>query len=227
MLQGKEDYLDCDKLYVQYEPLIKSVYNKFSKYDNFCRCHDDYDDLRQQVDFEFFRLCREYCPQKGVDFPGYIKMLLNQRVYHHVMKKQSVQNTEVLLNNKSYDYEEDTEDVMENRFDLVDEDTEHEIERIEAMTSIDWRVIIGKKHRYLVESLLYDNKSLEDIAEEEGVTVKTVRLRLHFICKKLEEWTWYSEIAAEIRNSSLIMVRVAIYDRCPIIVGRQSIQEAV
>jgi hypothetical protein len=77
---------------------------------------------------------------------------------------------------------------LDNSLELVDEDAIKDFEKVEALASLDWRAINGKKHRHLLEAILYEGKSIEDIAESEGVPIKVVRLRLHFACERLKEF---------------------------------------
>lgn len=180
------DYLNMNTLLEKYDPLIKSVYNKFSNYSGLCSNSDDREDLKSQIMLEFVRLVQEYTPSRGVDFPGYVKMLLQQRVYHHVTKLQRISNNESV----SYSYSADNGDPyldFDNLFDVIDEDAVYAAEKAEALASIDWDSIGGNKNRELIEKVMYKGKTLEEIAEEEGITVKTIRIRLHAVCKKLEE----------------------------------------
>ena len=65
----KTDYLDMDKLYEQYKPLMNSIFKKFTKYTNVFKNPQDFEDLKSQIEFEFIKLCNEYNPARGVDFP--------------------------------------------------------------------------------------------------------------------------------------------------------------
>ena len=89
---------------------------------------------------------------------------------------------------KTYDDSDTPMMNLNNTLDLIDEDSDKEFDYIERLEGLDWRAITGKKHRHLVESLLYEHRTLEDIAELEGVPLKVVRLRLHFVCERLKEF---------------------------------------
>lgn len=179
--------LDVEALYKQYKPLMKSIYKKFSHYNNVFTSDSDFEDLQRQIEFEFVRLCREYDPTRGVDFPGFIKSHLQQRVYHYVTKFKKTQYKEIVSPPKT---DEDTESYMDfsNTDELVDMDADKAIERVEALACLNWDIISGKKHRKLINDILYNQKTLEEIAQEEHVSLKTIRLRLHFVCKKLIEY---------------------------------------
>lgn len=230
----KGDYLNIDRLLEQYDPLIKSIYNRFSSYNGLCNNSDDYEDLKAQIQFEFVKLCREYNPTRGVDFPGYIKMLLQQRVYHHITKLQRIQQNETVSYTKSYDYGNEASLDFDNMYELADENVQKELERVEALASLDWRAIVGRKHKYLIESILFEGKTIEEIAKLEGVTIKTVRLRLHFACKRLIEWNQEMEDYTKFHNSlqgkqeimespSSTFISSRVVKRQPIYVRRQPI----
>ena len=55
------------------------------------------------------------------------------------------------------------------------------------MVSLDDGLPLGEKQNRLMKGILIYKKTLEEIAEEEGVEVKVIRMRLHFLCKKLIE----------------------------------------
>lgn len=65
---------DVDRLWVQFEPLRKSVYRKLAPS---VPSIADREDLISFINEQFVKLVKEYDPTSGVDFPGYIsKMLL-------------------------------------------------------------------------------------------------------------------------------------------------------
>lgn len=184
----KPEYLDVNMLFEQYQPLMGSIYSRFSKYNGLFNCSADYEDLKSQIEFEFVKLCSAYDPTRGVDFPGYIKIHLQQRVYHYITKLQRRTNTEVTSYGKTFDDSDNNMMDFDNTTELIDEDSIRAFERVEALASLDWRAIVGKKHKRLIESILYEGKTIEDIAVQEGVVVKVIRLRLHFACERLRQW---------------------------------------
>lgn len=184
---AKNDYLDINKLIEDYSPLMKSIYKKFAKFNNLYYSFYDYEDLEAQIQYEFVKLCSEYNPARGVDFPGFIKFHLQQRVYHYVTKLQKSRQKETVAYGRDHDGESEESIDFDNITELVDEEPEREFDRVEALACLDWSVIQSSKHRYLVESVLYDHKSLEEIAREEGVSLKVIRLRLYSICNTLIE----------------------------------------
>lgn len=241
-IENKENYLDMDKLIVNYTPLMKSIYKRFSKFNNLFHSQSDYEDLEAQIQFEFVKLCNEYNPARGVDFPGFIKFHLQQRVYHHVTKMQKIRQKETVVYSREYDGEHDDSVDFYNTQDLVDEDSIKEFEKIEALACLDWNAITGKKHKWLIEAVLFEGKTLEEIAAEEGVGIKVIRLRLYFACnyliehaKKLEEMEKVRELQSNtfksLLNSNeedfslLEVVRIPIVTRTPIILKKENKDE--
>ena len=145
--------LDQEKLLLEYQPLIKAVYKKFSSYFN---NYEDKLDLFNQVQYEFSRLVSEYDPRRGVDFPFYSKRMLNQRVYHYVTKCVRVLDREVAC--------EDTTAVHE-KFEV-----DKRLEFVECMVSLDDGLPLGEKQNRLMKDILIYKKSLEEIAKEEAVS---------------------------------------------------------
>ena len=183
----KEDYLNSEKLLKDYSPLMKSIYKKFVKFNNLFYSSDDYEDLEAQIQYEFIKLCSEYNPTRGVDFPGFIKFHLQQRVYHHITKLQKTRQKETVVYERDHNGEHNDSIDFSNTETLIDDSVERDFERVEALSCLDWSAVPGKKHKWLIEAILYEDKSIEDIAREEGVSVKIVRLRLYSACNFLIE----------------------------------------
>lgn len=188
-----EDYLDIDKLVHSYTPLIRSIYKKFSTFNNLYYTKEDYEDLESQVSYEFIRLCSEYNPTRGVDFPGFIKFHLQQRVYHYITKLQRSRQKETVVYHREYNGDEDDSIDLSNSESVSDEDSVREFERIEALASLNWDCLNSEKHKSLVKSVLCDGKTIEEIAKEEGSASKAVRLRLYAVCGSLIEYSIESD----------------------------------
>lgn len=183
----KTDYFDINKLRRVYSPLIASIYNFFSKYNYVYSCRHDYDDLKSQIELEFIRLCREYNPARGVDFPGYIKFHLQQRVYHYVMKAKDYRKAEAQYPQGYNNYDGDASSDFENLKELVDEAQVMLHERAEALASLDFSVLPTSKHRLLVEQVLLEKRSLESIAYYNGESLREVKARLAECCESLRK----------------------------------------
>ncbi len=164
-------YMSTEKLVKEYTPLKRWIFTKFHSY---FQTYEGKSELQSQIDFEFLSLVRGYDPRRGVDFPGYIKQILNQRIYHWVTKQNNLHKQETSV---------------EEVWDVVKEQSfyEQEFEVIHALLSVDPTLIVGKKRRRLLEDVLVHRKTLEEIAESEGVDVRVIRLRLHFLAEKLTQ----------------------------------------
>lgn len=131
----------------------------------------DRQDLMSTIDFIFLQLVKEFNPNIGVDFPYYIKQMLQLRTYHYVTKYQENLNKEI------YSDEE---------FIIEDDSYKELLDRIVNLHSIDDEIELGEKHRQLMIGVLIERKSIKKLAEEEGVPVERLHARLYFLVKKLK-----------------------------------------
>lgn len=178
----ENDYLNIENLLIKYEPLLKSIYKHFASYNNLFFSQDDYNDLQSQINLEFVKLCREYNPTKGVDFPGYLKIHLQQRVYHYITKIQKTKQREKAVETKTYSGDdEDSFDLSE----IADITSEYEFDKIEALDALDLSIFTDKRHKFLIEAVIFEEKSLEEIAAEEGVQLREIKSRFTAACNKL------------------------------------------
>lgn len=178
------EFLDTESLLERFEPLLKSIHKKFCSYNGMFEQPDDVSDLYSQILLEFLRLKQNYDPLRGVDFPGYIKFHLQQRVYHYVTKKQKLNNLEQPVKSY-YDDSKDTLVQLENIPELIDVSTEAELEKVERIASIPWDKITDKTQEKLIRDILFEGKSINTIAKEERVSMKTIKLRLEECCDTL------------------------------------------
>lgn len=163
---------DIEKLMEKYKPLIFSVYKRLHP---MLRDKGDKEDLMSQINMIFARLVVEYDPRRGVDFPYYIKRMLELRAYHYVTKELKVKNKEVLT--ESFTNDEVT----------YGEISDKEFDDIINLLSWDDNFTLGKKQKRLFIGLLVEHKSLKELAEEEGVDVSVLHTRMHFLLKKLQQ----------------------------------------
>lgn len=163
---------NIEHLMEKYKPLILSVYKRLHP-----MLHDkeDKEDLMSQIKMIFTRLVVEYDPRRGVDFPYYIKRMLELRAYHYVTKELKVKNKEVLT--ESFTNDEVT----------YGEISDEEFDDIIDLLSWDDNFTLGKKQKRLFIGLLVEHKSLKELAEEEGVDVSVLHTRMHFLLKKLRQ----------------------------------------
>lgn len=163
---------DMDLMLEKYSNFLKSIVKKYSDQKAL-----DADDLFAQAQLQFIELVKEYDSRRGVDFPGYIKIMLPKRFYHYVIKQTETHNKELLQLADKPTLDSDVPDYL----------YEKELELIEGFASLNRGVVSGKKRNQLVDDILIHRKTIEEIAAEEGVTTKVIRLRLHFLCKRIME----------------------------------------
>lgn len=163
---------NIEHLMEKYKPLILSVYKRLHP---MLQNKGDKEDLMSQINAIFVKLVVEYDPRRGVDFPYYIKRMLELRAYHYVTKELKVKNKEVLT--ESFTNDEVT----------FGEISEEEFEDILNLLSWDDNFTLGKKQKRLFVGLLTEHKSLRELAEEEGVDVSVLHTRMHFLSKKLRQ----------------------------------------
>jgi DNA-directed RNA polymerase specialized sigma24 family protein len=163
---------DTDSLLAGYQNYIKTLQRKYSP--SFYST-EDMQDLYRQIEFEFVKLAQEYNPHRGVDFPGYISMKLPKRVYHYVMKST-----------KSNIREAPTEEsVLMFGVDEMDNAIEKDFRRIEAITMAGGITFLSENRKRLLNQVLVERLSLEEIAIRENVDIKTLRIRFHFLLKRV------------------------------------------
>lgn len=165
-------HFEPEYLFKKYEPLRKAVLSKFRSY---MANPIDREDLRGEIDRIFLELVNEFNPNRGVDFPYYIKRMLELRVYHHITNYLKV------VNNESLSSDGDKELIIEdNSFDEI-------VQRIVDLNSLNPNIVLGDKHRRLMVGLLIEHKTLRELAEEEGVPSDRLHARLYFLLKKFQK----------------------------------------
>lgn len=160
-------HLDTEYLYKKYEPLRKSLYYKFRSR---MASEADADDLASAIDEIFLALLDEYNPNRGVDFPYYIKKMMDLRVYHYVTSY-----TKNIIREIPTDEERIIEDLGYQEL----------IDKLINLNSVDSEIVLGDKHRNLMIGILIEGKSLKELAEEEGVPSDRLHARLYFLIKKM------------------------------------------
>lgn len=179
--QNHPEFLDTEALLERFEPLLRSIHKKFCSYDGVFNTAEDQADLWAQIQYEFLRLRQTFDPRRGVDFPGYLKFHLQQRVYHYVTKQQKLSNMEQPIKSYSDDFEEKPREI-ENMPELVDEETPAAMERTEAIESIPWDRL-DESQAELVMEIIFNKKLVETVAKERKVSIKSVKAQLDEICE--------------------------------------------
>lgn len=189
--ENHPEFLDTEALLERFKPLLASIHRRFLSYQGVFVNADDANDLYSQIVLEFLKLRQAFDPKRGVDFTGYIKFHLQQRVYHYVMKKQKVTLNEQTVKNCSDDFDEKPME-LENLAELVDDETPKEFERSEAIASIPWEDLSPEQCQ-LVDEILIKRRTVEDIAKERKVTIRSVKQQLEDVCEYLIELYKLSE----------------------------------
>lgn len=179
--QNHPEFLDTEALLERFEPLLRSIHKKFCAYDGVFNTPEDQTDLWAQIQYEFLRLRQTFDPRRGVDFPGYLKFHLQQRVYHYVTKQQKLANTEQPMKAYSDDFEEKPRE-LENMPELIDEETPAAMERTVAIESIPWDRL-SEEQAELVREIIFNKKLVETIAKERKVSIKSVKTQLDEVCE--------------------------------------------
>lgn len=164
---------DIAKLLEDYKPLILSVYKRLHP---MFSSKEDKEDLMAQIRALFAKLVCEYDPRRGVDFPFYIKRMLELRAYHYVTKQLQIKNKEVLTHSFTNDEVSYGQPFGKDDF-----------EDIINLESWDDSFTLGKKQKRLFIGLVCEHKSLKELAEEEGIDVSILHTRMHFLLKKLKQ----------------------------------------
>lgn len=163
---------NVEKLLHDYKPLILSLYKRFHP---MFKNKEDKEDLLSTIKMLFTKLVFEFDPHRGVDFPFYIKRMLELRTWHYVTKT-------LQRNSREFSTEGLTND--ETAFGDIQTICE-ELEEIIKLESWDDNFTLGKKQRKLFEGLLVEHKSLKALAADEGIDVSVLHTRMHFLLKKL------------------------------------------
>lgn len=162
-------HFEPEYLHEKYELLRKSV---FKQHKDKMKNNADQDDLFSAISAMFLDLVNEFNPNRGVDFPYYIKKMLGLRTNHYVTKYLKNANRESFA---------------EEEFIIEDVSYRDILQRVVDLNSLDPDLVLGEKHRQLMEGLLIHNKTLKQMAEEEGVPVDRYHARLYFLLKKLRK----------------------------------------
>lgn len=93
---------DVDRLYVQYTNLRHKVYNSYK--DHFSD-EATQQELKSYIDEQFVKLTKEYEINGDIDFPGYIKRMLNQRVRGTFLKNKFRDNNRERLGKEENEVE--------------------------------------------------------------------------------------------------------------------------
>ena len=177
------EFLDIDALMKRFEPLFHSIHHRFCSYYGVYDQPDDTSDLYSQILLEFVALVRAYDPQRGVDFPGYIKFHLPQRIYNYVTKHQRQVNNEMLP--RSIVSKDGGEVVLDSSLQ-EDSYTPARFEHVEAVESVPWESLTDLE-RELVTQILINHRSAEEVAALRHTSTRVINAQVDSLCSKLYE----------------------------------------
>lgn len=182
---------DVEKLRKDYKPLILATFGKFN---TLLPNAESKKELYQAIQEIFSNLVYEYDDRRRVDFPFYIKRMLELRTYHYVSKQINFQKNEFPseLSGRSNSANTKYEEIMKIKQSHSSQDNDEsreDLENILKAMSWDDNFKMGKKQKRLFVGILRDHKSLEQLAKEEGCKISTLHTRLHFLIKKLMDET--------------------------------------
>lgn len=182
------ELLDIDTLLVKYTPLFKSICNHFCSYVGILDNPLDIEDLYNQIQLEFVKLVKRYDPRRGVDFPGYVKFNLQNRVYYWVIKLQKLHSVEKLTFNTDMNLDVSDLNHLKDYYFKVDHFSENERYKIEAFESIPWKKLINNLDpdmMNLLQDILKNHYTLEDIAKKKHTSLINVKKQFDDLIEKL------------------------------------------
>ncbi|AIW03528.1 RNA polymerase sigma factor [Bacillus phage Moonbeam] len=91
---------DVDKLFHQYRNLRVSLYNDYKDY---LPDHATQEELMSYIDEQFIRLVKEFVPNTVIDFPGYVKSKLINRVKHSFIRSNFRNRKRIFLPKHDFD----------------------------------------------------------------------------------------------------------------------------
>lgn len=164
------EYLDPERLLARFAPLIQSVQRQmqpcFGRYQNV----QDAEDLRALIELEFLRLHERYDPSYGVDFPGYIKLYLERRVYYYVSRRNRSDDKEVLTFGSNV-----TNNYMES---MPDHTAESDLQRVERIVSVPRDGFEDEFVRDIIEQILDHGADLDELADRYGITPRSMSMKI-------------------------------------------------
>jgi hypothetical protein len=91
---------DTDKLFHQYRNLRVSVFNSYKGY---LPDRASQEELMSYIDEQFVKLIKEYDLQSPVDFPGYVKNKLENRVKHSFVRAEYRNRQRIFIPRNDFD----------------------------------------------------------------------------------------------------------------------------
>ena len=161
---------DVDRLYVQYTNLRHKVYNSYK--DNFSD-EATQQELKSYIDEQFVKLTKEYEINGDIDFPGYIKRMLNQRVRGTFLKNKFRDN-----NRERLGKEENEVELLMGYSSEIDPDVAFRELVEEVFSDVHLSDIERAILNLWINTDLKDREVIIQVTSEQAVSVQAVQLAM-------------------------------------------------
>lgn len=161
---------DVDRLYVQYTNLRHKVYNSYK--DNFSD-EATQQELKSYIDEQFVKLTKEYEINGDIDFPGYIKRMLNQRVRGTFLKNKFRDN-----NRERLGKEENEVELLMGYSSEIDPDVAFRELVEEVFSDVHLSDIERVILNLWINTDLKDREVIIQVTSEQAVSVQAVQLAM-------------------------------------------------
>ena len=161
---------DVDRLYVQYTNLRHKVYNSYK--DNFSD-EATQQELKSYIDEQFVKLTKEYEINGDIDFPGYIKRMLNQRVRGTFLKNKFRDN-----NRERLGKEENEVEFLMGYSSEIDPDVAFRELVEEVFSDVHLSDIERAILNLWINTDLKDREVIIQVTSEQAVSVQAVQLAM-------------------------------------------------
>lgn len=170
--------MEINAILLRFEPLLKKLYYKYVKFDSFYS-NADKQELKDEIMAIFIHIYHKWNPKKGVDFTGFIKKQLNDRVYKWVKDRQESRKREVLTPFKSPTATDDDYVVSDETMELSPLDkeemkSEDDFNWIDAIESCPWE-ILDNTETHIAQRMLFEREDLETIAYNMHMKCREIR----------------------------------------------------
>lgn len=185
---GNKPYFqrDIDNLYLEYTNLRQRLYHKYKHYFN---KQADMEELQSYIDEQFVKLVKEYDITSNVDFPGYIKIKLEQRVKGVFRKNKMRDNDREFLTRK--------ESIIEDLMNSTREDEtqpKYTVEDNDFLDYLTYGVSLSEPEQYLMDTWLNstrgkvsDKKLVNGLKQNYDLTSKEAQETIYTMRQFLKE----------------------------------------
>jgi RNA polymerase sigma factor (sigma-70 family) len=144
-----------------------------------------WEDNFQELSLVFIRTLKEYEKTKGTDFKTLFIRYSKQWAWYHLRKQNFAKRGKMIV------YSEYNKDGLDELWidSIIDMGLDpSEIEKKERLAEDIQKFINEDKNGYLITMITVDDKTLQEIAKEEGVSFQAISQRHIATKNKLKEW---------------------------------------